>query len=67
MWEVSSKERVDAEPVLREKAWEGSKLEVIIMDAKRALPRLPRLAVKTYTGCLKTLPLVLAEEWLLHS
>lgn len=41
MWEVSSKERVDAELVLREKAWEGSKLEVIITDAKRALPVYP--------------------------
>lgn len=67
MWEVSSKERVDSELVLREKAGEGSKLEVIIIDGKRALPRLPHLAVETHTGCLKTLPLVLAGEWLRHS
>lgn len=30
LWEVSSKARVDSEPVLRGQGWEGSKLEVII-------------------------------------
>lgn len=62
MWEVSSKERADSELVLREQPWEGSKLEVIITDGERALPRLPHLPGKTHTGCLKTQPLVLAEE-----
>lgn len=62
LWEVSSKARVDSEPVLRGQGWEGSKLEVIITEGRKALPCLPHLAAKTFTGCLKTLPLVLARE-----
>ena len=41
MWEVSSKERVDSELVLREQPWEGSKLEVIITDGRRLCPVYP--------------------------
>lgn len=64
LWEVSSKERVDSELVLRGLDWEGSRLEVIITEGKEALPCLPHLAAKTHTGCLKALPLLLASKWL---
>lgn len=41
MWEVSSKERVDSELVLREQDREGRELEVIITMVRRLCPVYP--------------------------
>lgn len=41
MWEVSSKERVDSELVLREQELEGKELKVIITMVTRLCPVYP--------------------------